>query len=208
MPKLPEPPLPLPDLGDSDVQVLGRGTRVWRVYRTAGQYSGTWSAFRWFGPVRTGRFDHQVPPPHEDPQRAIMYGALDPPSALAELFQDTRLIDRVHDEPWLACFELESAAALLDLRGTWPTRAGANEAISSGRRDRAQAWSREIYGAYPPLVGLVYPSTMAGGSSNVALFERASESLPAHPILNIPLGHPGLELALDRVADKFGYGLR
>jgi hypothetical protein len=98
--------------------------------------------------------------------------------------------------------------ALLDLRGAWPTRAGASQAISSGPRNRARAWSREIYRAYPSVAGLVYPSAMAGASANIALYERAASSVPAHPILHVPLTHPGLDGALNRIADRFNYKLR
>jgi hypothetical protein len=145
---------------------------------------------------------------HEDAERAILYGALDAPAAFAEAFQDTRLMDRVRDRPWFACFELAVDAPMLDLTGSWPTRAGASQAIASGRRDRAQAWSRQIHAAYPTVAGLVYPSAMAGASVNVAFYERAAGCLPSHPALNIPLSHPGLEAALNRVADRFGCGLR
>ena len=77
-----------------------------------------------------------------------------------------------------------------------------------GTQERAQAWSREIYLAYPSISGLLYPSAMAGASLNVALYERAADRLPNHPLLHLPLSHPGLEPALDRVANTFGYGLR
>ncbi len=208
MTKLPNPRLPLPTPAGDEIIILAEGTRIWRVYRAAGGHPATWSSFRRYGPISNGRFDHHEPPPHDDPARAIHYSALDAPGAVAEAFQDTRLIDRFHDAPWLACFELELDAQLLDLRGAWPTRAGASQAIASGRRDRAQAWSREIYAAYPSVLGLLYPSAMAGTSTNVALYERAVDCLPVHPELHLPLAHPGLEPALNRIADRFGYGLR
>jgi hypothetical protein len=49
---------------------------------------------------------------------------------------------------------------------------------------------------------------MSGGSANLALYERARGALPAHPLVNVPLAHPGLQAALSRIADRFGYGLR
>lgn len=49
---------------------------------------------------------------------------------------------------------------------------------------------------------------MAGTSANVAFYERATDCCPTHPVLNIPLAHPGLEAPLNRIADRFGYGLR
>ena len=143
-----------------------------------------------------------------DPVRGILYAAREIPAALVESFQGGRLIDRSHEAPWLVAFELELDTPLLDLRGAWPTRAGASQAIATGPHRRAQAWSREFYAAYPTLVGVAYPSAMAGGLTNVALFERAIDHLAARPRLHMPLNHPGLEPALNRMAATVNYDLR
>ena len=208
MSSLPLPRPPLPDPRGDEIPALGEGILVWRVYRAAGRHPATWSTFRTYGPVANGRFDHHGPPPHDDPTRGILYGSLDAPAAIAEAFGDGRLIDRDCDAPWLVCFALGRDITLLDLRGGWPTRAGASQAIASGPRDVAQAWSREIYVAYPSVQGLLYRSAMAGSSTNIALYERAAAALPGHPVLHVPLAHPGLGRALSRIADRFGYDLR
>jgi len=168
----------------------------------------TWNAFRHFGPAATGRFDHQPPPPHDDPDRSILYVGLDALAALAESFQDARTIDRRRQEPWLVGFEVSVEVPLLDLTRLWPTRAGASQAIATGRRPTAQAWSRLIHRSYPNLAGVLYRSSMAGGSLNVALYERAEAALPATPAIHLPLSHPGLALPLARAASKLGYLLR
>jgi len=49
---------------------------------------------------------------------------------------------------------------------------------------------------------------MAGGSLNVALYERAEAALPAAPASHLALSHPGLALPLARAASKLGYLLR
>jgi hypothetical protein len=49
---------------------------------------------------------------------------------------------------------------------------------------------------------------MAGGSTNLALYERAAASLPFGPRFHAPLSHPGLALPLQRQADRLGYSLR
>src|SRR4051812_24906663 len=104
--KLPSPPPSLPRLRTTDVRVLEPGTLCWRVYRAGGEHPVTWHAFRHHGPAATGRFDHQEPPPHEDPVRAVIYVALDTIAAIAESFQETRTIDRRREDPWLVGFEL------------------------------------------------------------------------------------------------------
>ena len=206
--KLPPPPRELPKLRRRDVATLAAGTVLWRVYRAGGPHPATWNGFRHHGPTATGRFDHQEPPPHDDPRRSIFYVATDAVGAIAESFQGARLVDRRRQSPWLVGFELAQAVPLLDLTRLWPTRAGASQAIATGRRATAQAWSRSIHRAYPDVVGLLYRSAMAGGSLNVALYERAEPAMPTHPATHLPLTHPGLSLPLARAASRLGYGLR
>ena len=206
--KLPPPPRDLPGLRRRDITTLAAGTLCWRVYRAGGPHATTWRDFRHHGPTATGRFDHQEPPPHDDPARAISYVALDAIGTIAESFQGTRLIDRLRQDPWLVGFELTEALEVLDLTRLWPTRAGASQAIATGRRSAAQAWSRAIYRAYPAVAGLLYRSAMAGGSVNLALYERALPAIPGRPTIHMPLSHPGLSLPLARAAARLGYGLR
>jgi hypothetical protein len=206
--KLPPPPASLPRLRASDIRTLPAGSLCWRVYRAGGDHSAPWNELRQYGPTATGRFDHQEPPPHQDPARAILYVARDATAAVAETFQETRTIDRRRLEPWLVAFELTRDVAALDLTRLWPTRAGASQAIATGRRVTAQAWSRAIYRAYPDVAALVYRSSMAGSSINVALYERAQASISTSPVIHLPLTHPGLALPLARAASKLGYGLR
>jgi RES domain-containing protein len=172
-----------------------------------------WNEFRHFGPTATGRFDHQEPPPHDDRTRSILYVGLDVIAAVAESFQETRLIDRRRQEPWLVGFELvapqgQAGLSTLDLTRLWPTRAGASQAIATGRRPTAQAWSRLIYRSYPNLAGVLYRSSMAGGSLNLALYERGLPAIPPSPVVHLPLTHPGLALPLARLASRLGYLLR
>lgn len=206
--KLPPPPRELPKLRRRDVANLAAGTLCWRVYRTGGPHPTTWNDLRRHGPAATGRFDHHEPPPHDDPVRAITYLALDAVGAIAESFQGSRLVDRRRQAPWLVGFELTEAIELLDLTRLWPTRAGASQAIATGRRTTAQAWSRAIYRTYPEVQGLLYRSSMAGGSLNLALYERGRGALPTQPALHLPLTHPGLALPLARAAARLGYELR
>jgi hypothetical protein len=117
------------------------------------------------------------------------------------------MIDRIARDPWLVGFALRRPLNLLDLTGSWPTRAGASLAISSGPRPRAQRWSRAIYEAFPQGMGIYYGSSMDGGSSCAALFERAALALPAQPVFHRPLADPALLPALKQAAREMGYGL-
>ncbi len=137
----------------------------------------------------------------------MLYAASHGAVCLAEVFQESRRIDRFDGQPWLAAFRPTRGLHLLDLTGTWPTRAGASMAIASGHRARARRWAQAIYLAYPRLDGLLYPSSMYAGHSCLALWERARESIPDQPAYHRPLTDPALFQALDRTAIEIGYRL-
>jgi len=81
---------------------------------------------------------------------------------LAEVFQAGRVIDRHTGTPYLAPFSPERPLRLLDVRGTWPARAGVTQILNTGSHRRAHEWSRQSYTAYPDLDGVLYPSAAAG----------------------------------------------
>ncbi|MDQ6650591.1 MAG: RES family NAD+ phosphorylase [Actinomycetota bacterium] len=214
MAKLPLPPGPerlaslrLPE----DVVALAPMTRLVRIYRTAGEHPSSWRSLRTVGPVPGGRFDpHPVPAAGraaDAPGYGVTYLGLSLRTTLAEAFQDARTVDRRTGRPYLAVFRLRRPVHLLDLAGSWPTRAGASQAISSGRRDRAQAWARAIWAAYPDVEGVWYPSAMDGGAPAVCLWQRAAAALPRFPEVNLPLDAPALALPLARSCLPLGYRL-
>ncbi len=206
MVKFPEPPsaAKLAEL-PADRKSLPAGALLWRVYFRGGRHPTFWDDFRAFGPTR-GRFDHQMPPPSVQDRR-IFYAAEHGPTCLAEVFQESRIIDRTARNPWLAAFRCRRELTLLDLTGSWPTRAGASMALSSGPRPRAQRWSRAIYQAFPEIEGLYYPSSMAAHRPAVALYERARPAIPSAPALHRPLSDPALISLLRNAAKDFRYGL-
>jgi RES domain len=211
VPKFPEPPAAAVLAAiDPDIWRLAAGTVISRVYFGGGDHPTAWNAFRAFGPT-SARFDHHVPPPRVQAPRvqaaAILYAALEWPACLAEVFQETRFIDRTRGAPALAVFATVGELQLLDLRGGWPTKAGASAAINSGPRPRAQRWSRAIHEAYPDVGGLVYGSSMAGGTSAVALYERSLSAIPNVPLFNRLLSDPALFPRCQVAATRFGYGL-
>jgi hypothetical protein len=183
--------------------VLSAGTRCWRIYFQGGPYPGAWNAFRGYGPT-SARFDHHLPPPHVQ-SRQVLYLAENALTCFAEVFQETRTIDRSRNNPWLVCFELVRAVPVLDLTGPWPTRAGASMAINSGPRPRARRWSQIIYAAYPAVKGLYYASSMDANRPAVVLYERTADALPSRPIFHRALADPTLTPAIVRAAQRFNY---
>ena len=190
-----------------EISVLPAGETVWRIYFRR-PHGARWSTFRHFGPTGS-RFDHHLPPPRMSPDRAILYGAAEYPTCLAEFFQDTRLVDRTSaDGPRLAAFAFRRALRLLDVAGPWTTRVGASMAINSGSRAVAREWSRAIYVAFPNVDGILYASSMDGNRRAYAFYERAqADIVPTTPPVDLPLSHPALLRRLSRAADRLGYRL-
>ena len=204
MSKFPEPPAGPWTLPAITV-TRPAGTTLWRIYFIGGPHPAAWNDFRLFGPTAS-RFDHHDPPPHAQ-VKGILYAADDGTTCLAEVFQQTRVVERVPRAPWLVGFRLERDVVLLDLTGPWPTQAGASMAINSGPRPRAQRWSRAIYGAYPNVEGLLYASSMHANAPAVALYERAKNALQASPVFNRALADPALLHRLSAAATRLGYGI-
>lgn len=209
--RIPDPP-PARDLARVPpiYKPLPAGNELWRIYMMSGRRLITWEHFRNTGPLGH-RFDHHQPLTRNrikrSRNRAILYASLDGPTCLSEVFQDTRLIDRTRNTPWLVAFALQRDVTLLDLTGIWVTRAGASMAISSGSRGQAQKWSRAIYEAYPDVEGIFYGSSMNAGAPAVALYERAANALPGAPVFHRALADPHLDSAIRNAASHLGYGV-
>lgn len=189
--KLPLPPDPgelqFPPEHD---RLLDTAAVLWRMHRTSGEYVVAWDQLRYWGLSTTMRFDPHEPPPHAQ-SRGVSYTALSVPTALAEVFQRTRVINTRRGTPYLTAWSPARPLTLLDLTGSWPIQAGASHAITTGRRDHCRAWARAIRSARPDLDGLWHQSSMTGGDA-VTLFTQAADSFPDRPALSLPLSHPGL----------------
>lgn len=206
MPKFPEPPPPhqlatIP----AATALWTTSTLVWRVYFQGGPFPSRWDELRTFGPTGS-RFDHHLPPPSVQ-DRGILYAAKHGPTCIAEVFQDTRTIDRRSRTPWLVGFRLARDVTLLDLTGAWPTMAGASTAIHSGPRARARRWSQAIYAVYPHVEGILYCSSMDASRPALALFERARPALPRSPEFHRSLDDVLMRSVVDAAAQRFAYAV-
>jgi hypothetical protein len=204
MATFPEPPpkAQLQAIGP-DIAILHAGTGLWRIYFRGGPHPTTWDQFRKYGPTNA-RFDHHTTPTRIQ-KRSVTYLAENGPTCLAEVYQDTRTIDRGRDNPWLVRFETVRDVSLLDLTNLWPTKAGASMAINSGSRAKARKWSRAIYTAYANVEGLLYCSSMHGNRPAVTLYDRAISTMPATPTFNRALLDPSMTTILSNTAVKLNY---
>lgn len=167
---------------------------VHRVYFRGGPYASTWKSLRYFGPS-DARFDHHERDPSGQPfhqDRGIIYLACDIPTALAEVFQAGRLVDRHRHQPWLVSFSVARDIRLLDLTGMFCVQAGGSMKLVSGPRTYAQNWSRAFHACYGSIEGIYYPSSLTNRPV-MALFERV---LHPPPFPETPLLHRALNDAL------------
>lgn len=204
MATFPDPPskVQLRAIGE-DITTLSAGAKLWRVYFRGGPHPTTWNNFRKYGPTNA-RFDHHTHPKSVQ-QRAIIYLAEDGPTCIAEVFQDTRTIDRWRNDPCIVRFETMRDVQLLNLTNLWPTKAGASMAINSGSKAKARKWSKAIYSAFPNVEGLFYSSAMHANQPAVAFYDRAKTAIPVTPAFNRALADPGMITVLSNAAVKLNY---
>jgi hypothetical protein len=175
--KLPRPPSP----GELQFQpeffhLVTTGVVLWRVHRTSGAHIVAWNQLRYWGPASMMRFDPHEPPPHMQ-DRGVSYAALDVPTALAEVFQRSRVVNTRRGAPYPTGWAPGRPVTMLDRTDPWPIRSGASDVINSGRREYCRAWARAIHSARPEFDGLWHRSAMTGREA-VTLFTHAADSFP------------------------------
>lgn len=191
---------------DPDVWDLDTGAVIWRIYYRGGLHPTRWGDFRHVGPT-DARFDHHLGSDPVKQDRAVLYAANDPVTCFAEVFQKTRVINRWHKEPWLVAFEAEKPLHLLDLTGSFATRAGASMGLMTGPRSVSRNWAQGFYEAYTNISGLYYPSSMHANSPAMVLTEKAIGFTPKQPSFHRSLGDPAILTLLKNAAHSLGYVL-
>jgi hypothetical protein len=216
MPRLPQPPSP--DVlkaslrQTEDIVVVHSGTRLVRIFWAGGMHRQRWNSFRYTGPLPHAQFD---PHPLSDnglaaasPGNGVLYFSLAVRTSVAEVYQNTSIVDRTTRRPHLVVLRPLRTLRLLDLSGLWPTRVGASQEIVSGPTSLTHAWARAIRAAYPDIDGLWFRSSMDAGDPAVCLWDPpAASALPAQPDVLLPLDHPGLDMPLQKICEELNYTL-
>lgn len=193
-----------------DIVTVDQSRSLVRIFTAYGNHPQRWNTFRYTGPLPHGRFDPHPPgaggAATTDRYSGVLYFGLSVRTSVAEVFQTTSIADRRTRGPRLVVVRPARPLRLLDLTGSWPTRAGASQAISTGPKKITQGWARAIHSAFPALDGLWYRSSMDGGGHAVCLWDSpAGTALPIAPDVLLPLDHPGLDVPLGRVCEELGY---
>ncbi len=203
--KLPLPPAPEAlEREDGDLVALASHTVLWRAHRCAGEHVVPWHQLRYWGPTGA-RFDPQPPPPGPS-ERGVGYTALDVATCLAEVFQQTRVIDTSRGAPYLTAWRPTRPLHLLDLTGGWPIRNGASHVMNTGPHELCRAWARAVVTRWPELDGLWHVSAMTG-RPEVTLFTAAAATFPHRPLFSRPLADPGTRGWIAAAADLIGYAV-
>lgn len=178
---------------------------LWRIHRTVGPHVASWNAPRFFGPIAGMRFDpHPNGAPTDHAPVGVHYNASDVDTAVAEVFQRTRVIDPVTGAPYLTGWQPTRPLRLLNLTGTWLIRNRASAALAAGPRATCRAWARAVHEQLPHVEGLFVPSTMTG-AENVVLWAPALNAAPAAPQFHRPLASPAAWAVLVEAAARIGY---
>lgn len=193
---------------EPEVRTIPAGTLIWRIYFRSGLHPVNWKDFRYVGPI-DARFDHHLGNEPVRQDRAVLYAADDPITCLAEVFQKTRVMNRWHKEPWLVGFETGKPMRLLDLTGSFPTRAGASMGLMTGPRSVSRTWARAFHVAWPEMEGLYYPSSMHANRPAIVLNERAQDSgvMPDRTSFHRSVGDAAILSVLRNAAQALGYAL-
>ena len=196
------------ELPSIDHDIIAISGPLWRIFPTTTVHAAAWNTLRRWGPA-AARFDPHPPPPAEHLDYGVLYAGSDAVTALAEAFGTNRTVDVLTGDPWLVKFTLDARPVqLLNLTGTWPTRAGASREIwTSPDRQRTQKWARAIAARFTGLDGLYYRSSMRGdGAFNVALWAPAEGAISAAAVhFAEPLAHPAMAAMIQDACGRLGY---
>jgi hypothetical protein len=184
------------------------GTRLHRIYERGGDYPTLWNAFRYFGPT-DARFDHHLPDDDGHgrvQERGVLYLATDITTAIAEVFQDRRSVNRGNGDPWSVSFVLASELTLLNLTDTFCVQAGGSMKLTSGPTMYSQNWARSFYECYADIQGIYHPSSLTNRPI-LTLYERADSSrcFPETTSFHRALSDPLLIEPLRNVCKEIGY---
>lgn len=182
---------------------------LWRVYPRSGVHPQAWDSLREFGPIPGMRFDPQPLPIEDHPGIGVMYAALSPVTALAEKYQETRVIDRHMNDNTLVGWSATRELELLDLTSNWPVANGGAAAIQMGDKAHTSTWSQAIYQEFGNSVDGLFHLSSVDGQPAVTLFSRSvtTPSFPTRPRFNNLLADPKCDAIILHTIDELNYAV-
>lgn len=178
---------------------------LWRLFGTIGAHPQLWDQLRHFGPLNTMRFDPHPAPKQHHPDVGVMYTASRSTTALAEVFQRTRVINRSARGMTLASWRPTRTLTLLDLTSNWPVVNSASAAIMMAAKRNTRAWAHAIHAQFRSTVDGLYHFSSIDSQPMVTLFTRAEDSFPAFPAFLGRLDAPNCNLIVAEAHLRLGY---
>lgn len=203
--KLPLPPHVLTI--DRRKHVIAFTGALWRVHATEGDHPQHWDELRTFGPIPGMRFDPQPPPMADHPGNGVMYTAASPVTAIAEVYQETRVIDRGYRGNTLAGWQPTRTLELLDLTSRWPVANKGVAAMQMSDKERTSAWSSAINAQFGAFLDGLYHHSSVDGQVMITLFNRSEmySSFPSRPSFSAPLSSAACDAIILDATDELDY---
>ncbi|WP_062526608.1 RES family NAD+ phosphorylase [Demequina rhizosphaerae] len=197
---------PTPDLSLRPTDFTAWEGPLWRIVRTSGDRVRPWWEPRTYGPLRTMRWDPQVPPPRDQPGRAVLYAASDLVGAVAEAWHATRRIDVHSGDPVIVSF-MPEPLRLLDLtaQGRFLIRNRLDAGVVGGPRASCRRLASSVLAVDPAVEGLLVPSARTG--VNVVLFAAGAAKAGRRATLIHRADDPTAVRLLSAIADELGYAI-
>ncbi|WP_311245376.1 MULTISPECIES: RES family NAD+ phosphorylase [unclassified Microbacterium] len=182
---------------------------LWRIYRSEGEHALGWNQLRHWGPAPDMRYDPHHLPTQDWPDTGVMYTALEPDTAFAEVYQEDRVITLSAGAPRLASWKPSRPLQLLNLTKNWPILNGAASAIMMDDKTHTQEWARVINDQIGnDIDGLFHSSSMLN-TPMVTLFSRTERdpAFPKDPSFNRLLSDRAARRYISSAQTTTGYGV-
>ena len=188
-----KPSSPLPP--DPEIAELPKGYRLVRIYDPM---RGPWDAHRFYGPISSGRFDHQPPPATDHRSRSVWYASNSLRGAVAESFGKLGFLDR-DSERRIVLARIAQPIAVLELLGVAVKRLKLTQEIAAtANYPLCQSYARAFYEQYATIKGIRWRGREIG-SINLALNDRA-DMTALRPEADERITHPDVWPRIARAA--------
>lgn len=154
------------------------------------------------------RFDPQPPPIGTYPEIGVMYAATMPHTALGEVFQETRVIDRAFRSNAIVSWVPSRPLQLLDLTSNWPVVNGGAASMQMDDKRHTSAWAHAIDQQLGVDLDGLYHLSSINGLPLVTLFSRTERvpAFPARPKALALLTEPMADFLIEQAVRELGYG--
>lgn len=210
LPKVPAiPPANLQvDFASNDVRAFE--STLWRVFATKGGHALGWDELRHFGPLPDMRFDPHPTPVSKHPEIGVMYATTRPHTAIGEVFQSTRVIDRAANGRTLVSWKPTRPLTLLDLTSKFLVRNKAAAAVMMmADKQITRAWAKAIYDQVGTKIDGLWHLSSIDSEPMVTLFSRVEvdPAFPARPASLDALDAATADVHVFLAAQNLSYGV-